>query len=311
MGIYDSSNKKLKYNLILHKLIKAHNDYVTSISILPSGKMISISTDKSINIYDINYNIEQKIQNAHNYCINSLSIKDEDNFATCSSDNSIKTWIKKENKYILNKKILNAHDNVIWNVKYNIKGNLFSCSSDNTIKIWEEKNNNYQLILTLNNLESVKTLLLIESKNKLISSGLEGTKIWNLNNYELIKYFKKAKCGWYKALNKINEDKIIVGFSEWGGPYFFIVISISKLEILFEISLPFYCFSITVIHNKEILIISGESKDLLIYNYNNFEFIQSINNLHDDRIYGCIGLKNGLIASFSWDKTIKIWSLKE
>ena len=309
MGIYDSSKKKFPYNMNIQKIIKAHNDYVTSISIFPSGKMISVSTDKSINIYDINYNIYQKIKNAHNHCINSLSIKDENNFATCSSDNSIKTWIKNKNIFILNKIILNAHDNIIWNVIYNSNGNLFSCSPDNTVKIWEEKNNNYQLILTLNNLESVKSLLLIESKNKLISSGLDGTKIWNLNNYELIKYFKKIKCGWYKALNKISEEKIIVGFSEWGGPFFFIVISISKLEILIEITLPFYCFSITVIHNKELLLISGESKDLLIYNYNNFEFIQRINNLHDDRISGCIELKNGLIASFSWDKNIKIWSL--
>ena len=48
------------------KSIKFNNEYVTSVSIFPSGKIISVSDDKSNKIYDINYNIIGNIQNAHN-----------------------------------------------------------------------------------------------------------------------------------------------------------------------------------------------------------------------------------------------------
>ncbi len=98
-------NKKLKlYNntsklkLKLIKSINAHMDWINLVSKFPSGNIISVSNDKSIKIYDINYNIIQDITKAHNRSINYIDIKDENNFVTCSNDKSIKN----KNKFKLN-----------------------------------------------------------------------------------------------------------------------------------------------------------------------------------------------------------------
>ena len=45
----------------------------------------------------------------------------------------------------------------------------------------------------------------------LISSGKYGKKLWNLNNFELIKYFEEAKCWKRDILEIIDEDRIIIG----------------------------------------------------------------------------------------------------
>ena len=45
----------------------------------------------------------------------------------------------------------------------------------------------------------------------LISSGKYGTKLWNLNNFELIKYFEEAKYWKRDILEIIDEDRIIIG----------------------------------------------------------------------------------------------------
>ena len=52
-----------------------------------------------------------------------------------------------------------------------------------------------------------------------------------------------------------------------------------------------------------------ENEAILIYRYNNYDLIQTIKNSHNGYIYGFINLKNNSVASFSDDKTIKIWSL--
>ena len=66
------------------------------VKIFPSGNIISVSIDKSINIFDgNNYNILQSIKNAHDRSIYNISIKDENNFATCSEDGCINIWKKK------------------------------------------------------------------------------------------------------------------------------------------------------------------------------------------------------------------------
>ena len=46
----------------------------------------------------------------------------------------------------------------------------------------------------------------------------------------------------------------------------------------------------------------------MIYKSDSYEYIKTIKNAHNDNIKGFVEFKNGLIASFSEDKTIKIWS---
>ena len=84
---------KLEYN------DNAVNTFVTT----NSNLIISVSSDKSITIFDYFLTIIQKIENAHNGVIFDIVLKDDNNFATCSEDKSIKTWKKSEkDNYILN-----------------------------------------------------------------------------------------------------------------------------------------------------------------------------------------------------------------
>ena len=240
--------------------------------------------------------------------INYVEIKYENNFFTCSYDKSIKLWINKENKFKINKIINNAHDDYIIKVIYCSNGNLISCSNDNKIKIWKENNNNnYDNIKILNHSKYVCSILLLEDKNILISSGLDGTKFWDLNeinNINCIKYFEDTFSGWNGSLCRLDEDRIIVEGNKIDSLK---VISILNLKIIKEINNPFQCFAITLIKDKGIFIVGGDSKDIRIYRNDNYECIQTIQNAHDDYINGFIELKDCSIASFSNDKRIKIW----
>ena len=307
---YQDKNKTTLTKCILQNInyIQPHQDRINSLSSFPSGNIISVSADKSIIIYDIHLNILQNIQNAHNKAIAYVEVKDDNNFITCSYDGSIKLWIKKENQFQINKIINNAHNDRIIKVIYCSNGNLISCSDDYKIKIWKENNNNnYDNIQIFTHSKEVYSILLLEDKNILISSGNDGTKFWDLNeinNIKCIKYFEDTFCGWHGSLCRLDEDRIIVQDKETNSLK---VISILNLKIIKEINNPFQCAGITLIENKGIFIVGGKSKDIRIYRNDNYECIQTIQNAHDDNILGFIELKDCSIASFSKDKTIKIW----
>ena len=306
----NDKNKITKCNLKNINSIQLHEDVITSASVFPSGNIISVSNDKSIIICDIHLNILQKIQNAHNDYINYIEVKDENNFITCSVDKCIKLWIKNENKFENNKIINNAHANSISKVIYYSNGNLISCSHDYKIKIWKENNNNnYESIITLKHSKIVCSILYLEDKNILISSGLDGTKFWNLNknennynNIDCIKFFKEVECGWNGQLCRLDEDRIIVA------KFSLKIISISKKIIIKDIDIPFKCWGIRLIKNKEIFLLGGWSKDIRVYRNKNYQCVQIIQNAHDDDILGFVELKDGSIASYSSDKKIKIWN---
>ncbi len=301
---------KINENKNLFQLyqIIPHKEQINSLSIFPNGNIISVSRDRSIQIYDSNFLLIQKISEAHKETIANLYIKNDNFFITCSKDRSINFWKKQNinNLFDLNQTIKNAHLDTIFNIIILPNGNLISCSDDNTVKLWEEINNNkYQLMLTLNNYGFIRGILLIEEKNIFISSGDEGTKIYNYNNFNIINYFYAQCIGW-NSLKKINNDKFIVG---GGSDCNIIIISLNENKIIKKIENRFSCWSVHVIEEEGIFLCGGSSFDIIIYDINNFQIYQVISNAHNNFIYGFNQLKNGLIISYS-SNIIKIWLLK-
>ena len=279
---------------------------IYSISIFPSGNIVSVSNNKSIKIYDINFNSLQVIENAHDDIIYYVSIYDEFNFVTCSKDKNIKIWIGKkvfnELTYSLNQTIQNAHNDEINKVIYDSKKKLYSCSEDKSIKLWEFNNNKYQLVITLYHYNSTKSLLLLEDKNILLSSGIDGTTIWNINNFEYIMHIKDAICLKNNAIDRIDDDRIIIG----GIRIFMKVFSISNKKIIKKFKKDFWCYAVYVMEDKNIFL-SAAYNYINIYRSDNYKLIQTIQFAHNSSIFGLIGLKDCLIISYGVGE-IKIWS---
>ena len=228
---------------------------------------------------------------------------------TCSYDRTIKTWIKKEKKFTLNQVIENAHLKDIYCALYFDNYNLISCSEDCTIKIWEFTNNNYQNSLSITDNKDINGLLLLKDKNILISGGYNGTKFFkvydNGNNIIFLYHIPKAICGCWNGLYRIDEDKIIVG-----GEHTAEIISMKEKKIIVSIHLKFRCNGIISIKEKNILLIGGWARNILIYDLNNFTHKGSINFAHSNNIIGFCHLKNDLLLSYSGDHSMKIWSYK-
>ena len=305
------NNEIIPYNIEKIKSINAHTDSIKSVQSFPSGNIISVSKDKSIKIYDNKFNIIQNISNAHEESITYVSIKDENNFVTCSSDQNIKIWNKMKNNlkseyfFDLNQTINNAHDDSINKIIYCSNGNIISCSEDNKIKIWEENNNNnYQCIKILTHNDCVTSILLLEDKNILISSGNDGTKFWNLNKFKKTDHFDKVICFGVNALKRLDNDRIIIGGDD---KKIINIISINERKIIKNIGNDFICWGICVIEDKGIFLIGGQSKVIKIYNSNNYECIKIFKDVHNNFIFGIKELTNENIISYG-DKMINIWS---
>ena len=292
------------------KKIKAHNDIVTSVSIFPiSQNIISVGyeNDKTIKIWDKNFKLIQKIEQAHETSLSDIDIKDENNFATSCWHSIIKIWNKneKDNQFNL-KETIKAHSYHTWISKiiFNSNGTLISCGQDKTIRIWEECNNKYQCITILTHDESLYSILLLEDKNILVTSGLDGTIFWNYKFYYFISFFDAISWGNH-SLKRINDDKIIVGGKK---DHLMKVISISENKIIYSIDNTFDCYGICVILEKGIFLTVGQSHNIRIYDCNKYNFIAQIDNAHSNEICGIIELKNKSIISFSYDHYIIVWS---
>ena len=281
--------------------IKSHDSIINCVSIFPSGKIISASSDKSIIIYNEIVQVIQKIPSAHRGNIFYIDIKDEYNFMSCSLDKTIKMWIKKNQNFELNKSIDNCHNSMIRKVIYCPNNKIISCSWDKTIKIWDE--NNCQNIKTLEQSQKINGILILKEENILVSSGDNGTIFYDLNDFKKIKNFDGASCDYHYALCKLNQNNIIVGGRD---DMIIKVISISEKKVIKELKNDFVCWEILSIEKKGIFLVGGKNNNIKIFD-KNYNCIQVIENAHTKHIKGFIELKNEQIASFSHDGCIKVW----
>ncbi len=158
--------------------------------------------------------------------------------------------------------------------------------------------------IILKHSDYVNSILLLDNKNILISSGYDGTKFWNLNNFEIIKHIKETYCTNYNSLCIIDDDKIIV---KGENIYTLLIISIQLKRIINIIYNSFVIKCIKLIKKKKVFLIGGISNDIKIYSIKNFKCIQLIKEAHFYYINGFINLIDNTIASFSDDGLIQIW----
>jgi len=302
-------NKNEKKNLLsLKKQLKIHIDSINEVKLFPNGNIISVSSDKTIKIFDSNFKLIQNIINGHEKEIISCDIKDDNIFLSSSNDLSIKIWMKKEKKFQSISTIKNAHNNYFYKAIFIPKTDkIISCY--NVVKIWEKiiNKNLYQNITILKEPHFIFSILYIQENNILINSGWGGISFWKINEWKLIKHINEVSC-WHKnSICQLDNDKII-----FGGDFFKCVMkvfSISQMKIIIEIQNDFQCYSLFKL-NKDNYFFCGGGSEINIYNKNNYKFIQKVKNAHNDIIYGFFKFKN-FLGSFSKDGTIKIWNLSK
>jgi hypothetical protein len=151
-NILSASNLKLNkvlnstdiYDLGRNKLTKFP---IESISQFPSGNIITVDWI-TINIYDNNYNLIQKINvfdavkesyyKKDQKKIYKVEIQDENTFAICANDGSLKIYSKQGKEYALKQ---NIEKEGIVDLVFDSKGKIICGARDNSVKIFKMDEN--------------------------------------------------------------------------------------------------------------------------------------------------------------------------
>ena len=306
------------YSLREDKIVKFP---IESISQFPSGNIITVDWI-TINIYDTNYNLIQKIpvfdpiketyQRKDQKKIYKATIKDENNFAICANDGSLKIYNRQGKDFALKQNIENEE---VIEVLYDSEGKIITGCRDSTIKIFEQNNEGvYKKIKTREFADSFH-IKIFDDKNTLIAKDIGFIQFYNIEqNYKLIETIKQKSI---HDFERYGDDQIIIYTNST-----LKVISFKEYKEIKTINIDYQAYAIKVYQEKGIILVGGckkyergfEKGILSVYKSDNFELIKTFEGFHDTCVKGVNILKNGLIATFGEDPDngypIKIWSLE-
>lgn len=183
----------------------AHNEKIFSLSILPSGELLS-SGYEEVKIWRINENDYELIHSFiwHEDAIFNVIVLEDGKLCSCSSDQTIKIW---DNNYQLITTLIGHGDFVSAVIEMN--GIIVSASFDNTLRFWEKET--YECIKVLKDffIYSSSSLAKIQD-NTLLVGGRLVLYVISIETYEIIEV-KNNLFGSINCLNVSSNGIVLVG----------------------------------------------------------------------------------------------------
>jgi len=301
-----------KYNISLKNQIHTlnyHTDWISCLSVLNDGRLISGSADSSIIIYNkITYKPDLIIKEHKDgvWCITQLS---SGIIATCSSDKTIKLFnIKKNNYNIL--QTLNYHTNDVYKIIELKNKYLVSCSIDKSIIFYLKDNNKYKKDYQISTKGQCFCINEIKENEICYSELINDFNNNNICFYDINE--RKIKSS-ISNISKSDFSPLIIISKELlfiPGKNKISIIDINYYELIREIKVPNSGWIYGACMLNENIIFTGDNKSIIRewkIEGDNLILISKKEKAHNDDILTLLNIGNGYIASGSADKLIKIW----
>ena len=292
-------NIKLKNHLTLNN----HTDWVSCLTLLKDGRLVSGSYDKSIIIYNKENYEPDLIIKEHSGSVRYLTQLKNGILVSCSGDKTIKFFKINENKYEIIQ-TLNLHLGSVHKLLELSNNSLVSISSDSTIifyindKIRYKKDYSFPISSSVENINQTKINEIVYSTldKKINFFDLTERKIKSI--IEDVNFTGNSFCMIKKDLLLIPGENIfnIINVDEYK--------IIRKINILDSGKIKGVCML-----NSDIVITSDDSYTLIQWKIegDNLILISKKEKTHYDDITIILSLENGHIATGSKDYKIKIW----
>lgn len=284
------------------KILEGHSEPVKCITVLPDGRIVSGSWDKTIKIWDPNSGKCTKTLKGHSEGIYSLVVLDNDKLVSASDDHTIRIWDTNKDEC----KIFDGHFDQFDDLARLNKYHLVSSSFNGAIYIWDA--NTGKCIMSLGKHSDMVCCIAILANGYIASGHQDKTiRLWNPETGKCIKTIAGYSNAVY-SLTVVPNNRIVSNFGDntiriWNmciksDTY----IKTSKCIKTLEYSAFVTCF--TVLTDGSIVICS-EDGTIQIWNAGTNEC--KILGKHFALVNCLAVMPNDYIASGSSDKTIKIW----
>ena len=193
-----------------------------------------------------------------------------------------------------------------------LNNEIISISSDKTMKIWDLSS--FQNTKTIENI--CDNILKLNEKEFITSSSENKCiKFWDADNYENIKTINDLQITDFVQSMCLFEDKILI----IGSSSILYSIDVKKYEIIKKIDIDGLILSVKKFLNGNALctVFNGNRNNhIIIYDPKNLTKIFEKKKVHNNPIFNCIQLNNGIIVSAEGRRNadsyeIKFWELKE
>lgn len=279
--------------------LNGHTSYISTLVVLPDGRLASGSYDNTIRIWDIESRRCVATLTGHTIGISSLQVLPDGRLASGSWDNTIRIWDLKSHLCLA---VLSEHTEWIDTIQVLSDGRLASGSWDKTIRIWDLKSHSCVAILE-GHTKAIQILHALHD-GRLVSGSWDNTiRIWDTQSHSCVATLE-GHTGFVHTFQVLLDGRLASGSYDssiriWDLESYRCIGTLKKL-------LGGRQYSILMLPDGRVA--GGASNKIRIWDPESHRCVATLEG-HTSKVTVLKVLPDGRLASGSRDYTIRIWDL--
>jgi WD40 repeat protein/energy-coupling factor transporter ATP-binding protein EcfA2 len=283
-------------------ILQGHKQNVTSVAFSPDGHYIaSGSEDRTVWLWDLEGNSVGKPFRGHQDYVNSIAFSPDGRYIiTGSSDKTVRLWDLKGNRI----NTFQGHQHVVSSVAFSPDGKYIASGGYDGMRLWDRKGKLIQPFL--GHKERVFSVAFSPDGQTIVSANGKTIQLWDLKGNSIGKPIKVHEY----AVNSVafSPDGKYIVTSGTDGTVRLVSVENKKIDKTFEANIRFVQ-SVTFSPDSQYIAIGSGNTVQVMDIKGNFIGQPFVGN--EDKVTSVAFSPDGrYIATGSWDKTVRLWDLK-
>jgi WD40 repeat protein len=284
----------------LSRVFEAHLNAVNAVAVLPDGRIVSGSADRTLRVWDVESGASVATLHGHQGPVGAVAVLADGRIVSGARDNTLRVWSLESGTCTAT---FEGHKQRVNAVAVLADGRIVSASLDNSLRVWDVESGTTLAILE-GHLNSVNAVAVLADGRIVSASSDKSLRVWDLESGRCV----ATLVGHQDRVNAVAVlgDGRIVSASTDNTVRVWNVESGSTVAILTGHRLS--VLAVAVLDDRRI--VTG-SIDLVVRVWD-VESGQSVATLvgHQDAVSALAVLADGRIVSSCWDGTVRVWDVE-
>jgi WD40 repeat protein len=283
----------------LSRVFEGHLNAVNAVAVLPSGRIVSGSADRTLRVWDVESGACVAILDGHQGPVSAVAVLPDGRVVSGSRDNTLRVWGLESGTSTAT---FAGHQQRVNAVAVLANGRIVSASFDKTLRVWDVESGTTVAILEGHQL-SVNAVAVLADGRIVSASSDKTVRVWDVE----LGVSVATLAGHQESVNAVAvlaDGRIVSGSSDktvrvWD------VESGSTVATLAGHRLP--VTAVVVLANGRI--VTGSLDQIRVWDVESGRGVATLVG-HQEPVSALVALPDGRIVSSSSDRTVRVWDLE-